>query len=159
MDHQTDRKVGKVERKSRKDADLNRFLRGLKEYNLTHEDLFKKFEGRFKYIGGREGSPRNYYNMLKKTEYKWLPEIKDIKWKDRCSCGAEVVLNYYVLDTLRKKIYVIGSKCIERFNIGLYRSCRRCGGKHQRQLSDECMKCYKEIPKNKKIMNKVLTEI
>lgn len=147
------------QRKSRKDADLKRFMKGVKEYNLTHEDLFERFNGRFKYVGGCSASARNYYNMLKRTTYRWFPNINEIPHKDYCSCGADIVYNYYVLDKHRNTIYVIGSKCIERFQIELYRTCEICGAHHRRTKTDECMPCYKEKWKTMRKMKKVAKEI
>ena len=148
------------QRKSRKDADLKRFMDGVKVYDLTYEDLFERFNGRFKYIGGDQYPwTVNYYNMLKRTTYRWLPEMLELPHKDNCSCGADIKYNYYVLDKHRNSVYVIGSKCIERFQIKLYRTCEICGAQHRRSKTDECMPCYREKWKTMRKMKKVAKEI
>jgi len=107
------------------------FIKGLKEYNLTPEDMIN-----WRYCGGRNGQQRhaNYYKMACPNDD--LPDLVD-----RCICGHKITENCYI--TNEYEIIILGNCCIKRFlpdeNSG--RTCEVCKKPHKNRKNNRCNDC------------------
>ncbi len=105
------------------------FIKGLKEYNLTNEEIIA--EG-WKYCGGNEGRHLNYFRIACPGEV--LPDQAD-----ECVCGHNIVENCYITDGDR--ILILGNCCIKRFIPDSGRTCERCGEPHRNRKDNLCSDC------------------
>jgi len=127
----------------------NKFIEGLKNYNLTQQDIINN---NFHYCGGDKKSHLNYYKLIFKD--KVLPEKKT-----NCICGHAIRENCYITDD--KVILTLGNCCIKKFlsKEKSGRTCEKCGLPHKNRVCNmcnecrygkNCMKCGKE--KNKEYL-------
>jgi len=103
------------------------FIRGLKEYNLSREDLQY-----WKYCGGNEGRHHNYFKIS-------CPETPLPEPTDTCVCGHAIKENCYI--TNGTDILVLGNCCIQRFCPTSKRSCEKCGAVHKNRKNNRCNTC------------------
>lgn len=108
------------------------FINGLKEYNLTTDDMIGWY-----YCGGRNGrDPRhlNYFKM--KCPNDDLPDLTD-----RCICYHKIKENCYI--TNGDEILILGNCCIKKFlpeeNSG--RTCEICKKPHKNRKNNRCNDC------------------
>ena len=111
---------------------FERFIKGLKEYNLTFEEITN---GDWKYFGGDNGNHYRYFQMAK-NEKDNLPEHED-----ECVCGVKIKHNCYI--TNGKEILILGSCCIKRFMPPdcSGRTCEICGKPHRNRINNRCNDC------------------
>ena len=113
-----------------------RFINGLKEYNLTEEEIKN-----WKYCGGNQGRHFNYFKLSCPNED--LPEQVD-----ECVCGHYIQENCYI--TNGDEILILGNCCIKKFIPKSGRTCDDCGKPHQNRVINKCNDCRpKNISKNK----------
>ena len=109
-----------------------RFVNGLKNYNLTLEDIRKNW----KYAGGDSCSHLSYFEVC--FPQKLLPTHKDV-----CICNQKIKENCYI--TNNKYFLVIGNCCIKR----LVPTCTRTGEKfempHKNRKENLCSECRELI--------------
>lgn len=111
-----------------------RFLEGLKNYNLTQDEIKD-----WVCCGGNYGSMKKYWNLVNKKINKQLPIHKD-----NCICGHSILKNAYITDNINTldNILVLGSCCITRFQkTKLKRTCDTCGEVHKNRVVNRCNTC------------------
>ena len=110
---------------------MNKLLKGLKEINLTMDDLIKNY----KYIGGNKGDGLKRFKRLFGDEK--LPEQQD-----NCICGHEIIDNRYLMND-EGEIVVVGNCCIKRFLPKDFKQmkCKECGTPHKNRKVDYCNEC------------------
>ena len=118
-------------------SDLSKkFIKGLKNYNLTHEDIINQ---NFKYCGGNTGSHHNYFKICFKNELKknpnWMPDFKNV-----CICGHQISENCYIIND-SNRILTLGNCCIKRFVPKSGRTCEICGESHRNRIINKCNNC------------------
>ena len=106
------------------------FLRGLKEYNLTYEQLLQ--EG-WKYAGGSNDRHLKYFN-ISSPEGETLPPFAA-----ECVCGHRIKENCYI--TNDSEILILGNCCIKRFIPKSGRTCEKCGEPHKNRIVNRCNDC------------------
>jgi hypothetical protein len=106
-----------------------------------------------------------YYYAINK-----YPDMIQPSLKNHCACSHWILYNYWIRNSLTKEIKVIGSDCIQQFNIdgGSSKKCNNCGVFHnvRRRKKEKkipvskllCMRCrdkkdYEEKLKLRKIRN------
>jgi hypothetical protein len=125
-----------------------RFIEGLKEYNLTLEEI--RTTG-WKYAGGDENAgvgPLNYFRQI----FGGDPESVYGPMEDECICGHPIQRHYFITDANNEGMLVIGSECIKRFlpeNVQ-GRTCSMCMAPHRRTKNNICFDCEKQIKDEKK---------
>jgi len=105
------------------------FIKGLKNYNLTYEEIIKN---NWKYCGGRTGRHLKYFKLCCKDDD--LPEQKN-----ECVCGHHIEENCYITDG--EQILVLGNCCIKKFIPKSSRTCEDCGNPHKNRNVNKCNKC------------------
>tara|TARA_R110002126_G_scaffold96433_1_gene225556 strand:+ start:352 stop:870 length:519 start_codon:yes stop_codon:yes gene_type:complete len=120
--------MSQIQKKTRKD----RFIEGLKAYDLTYEEI--KASG-WKYAGGDWGSHLNYYHLMFSPDEATLPH------ESECVCGVAIQKNGYICNKKGTEFLILGCCCIKRFIGG--RTCEKCGDKHKRHISNICVSCEK----------------
>ena len=123
-----------------------RFIRGLKKYDLTLEEINS---GKWTYAGGdgafksdfdeRTLNPfsRHYkYYCLRFPEYDFPP------YQEECVCEHKIVENCYIYSE-DKGFVIIGNCCIKRFMNAEYagRTCDKCKAVHRNTKYNLCNKC------------------
>ena len=108
---------------------LDRFIEGLKEYNLTYEEIVASG---WNYCGGDYNDKLNYYKLR-------FPNEKLLPHADECVCGHYIEKNGYICNKKQTEFLVLGSCCIKRFIGG--RTCEKCGDKHKRHTINICKWC------------------
>ncbi len=109
----------------------NRFIEGLKQYNLTYDEILS---GNWKYCGGNKGRHFNYFVLFSKGRDLPQPGEKYI-----CVCGHHIVENCYITDNAR--ILVLGNCCIKKFIPKSSRTCENCGKPHRNRKVNRCNLC------------------
>jgi hypothetical protein len=107
----------------------NKFIRGLKNYNLTYEEI--KNSG-WKYCGGNQCRHLNYFRLVFKNDE--LPDEVD-----NCVCGHYITENCYITDGIR--LLVLGNCCIKKFIPKNTRTCSNCENPHKNRKVNKCNKC------------------
>ena len=79
-----------------------KFIKGLKKYGLTQEDINNKW----KYCGGNSREHLNYYKITHKG-------METPYYSDRCICGHHIKENCYLTDG--NEILILGNFCIKKF--------------------------------------------
>jgi hypothetical protein len=105
-----------------------KFIKGLKKYNMTIEELSKDW----KYCGGTQGRHYNYYQLM-------FPGESLCEHRSRCICNTRIKHNCYLtngVDTL-----VLGNCCIKRFVEKKGRTCSNCGESHKNRITILCKTC------------------
>lgn len=108
-----------------------RFINGLKNYNLTKEELKD-----WKYYGGNKGSHKNYFEKTLKQSIHPPPT-------DKCVCGQSISENCYIIN--ENKILVLGNCCIKKFVPKSGRTCEICEKPHKNRKVNRCKDCRKKI--------------
>lgn len=107
-----------------------RFIKGLKEHNLTPEIL--KLSG-WKYCGGSTpGRHRNY----------WKLQFGDRQFPghtDHCVCGHKIQENCFITDG--NLFLPLGNCCIKKFIPKSGRTCEKCGEPHKNHIVNRCNEC------------------
>jgi hypothetical protein len=108
-----------------------RFIKGLKQYDLTPEEMVGWF-----YCGGRNGNARhyNYFKML-------YPDDEFPSLTNECICGHNIKENCYI--TNEDYMLVLGNCCIKRFlpNENSGRTCEICKKPHKNRKNNRCNDC------------------
>jgi hypothetical protein len=113
------------------DTLTERFIKGLKEHNLTPEIL--KLSG-WKYCGGNQpGTPHFRYWKLQFGNRK-QPEAET-----HCICGHKIRNNCFITDG--EKFIVLGNCCIKKFVPKSGRTCEQCGEPHKNRIVNRCNEC------------------
>lgn len=114
-----------------------RFIEGLKEYNLSKEDVEN-----FIYIGGDEDDYRKHLH------FNGYDPLDMPKKKDQCLCGHDIKINCYIKSKEGSLILVLGSCCVKRFiKSGLKKTCEKCGNNHKNRKYNICNECKKKLSK------------
>tara|TARA_R110002110_G_scaffold68522_5_gene185443 strand:+ start:78 stop:497 length:420 start_codon:yes stop_codon:yes gene_type:complete len=115
-----------------------RFVAGLKDYNLTKEEL--NASG-WKYCGGDEAAGLNHYNYFK-TIFGGEPEacVEDYP-AIKCICGHTIHRNFFICNKEEDELLIIGSECINKFITKKGRSCEKCGDPHRNRKDNLCNNC------------------
>jgi hypothetical protein len=112
-----------------------RFINGLKDYDLSYEDIVKSG---WNYCGGDWSSHRNYWRLRFPDEKGFLPHANE------CVCGHDILHNGYICNKAETDFLVLGSCCITKFMPnGSSRTCENCGDKHKRRKVNYCFGCEK----------------
>jgi hypothetical protein len=106
-----------------------RFIEGLKNYNLTYDEIVN---GNWKYCGGRSGRHLNYFKLSCKDEE--LPEQVN-----ECVCGHKISENCYI--TNGEEILILGNCCIIKFIPKSSRTCEKCESPHKNRKVNQCNRC------------------
>lgn len=112
-------------------AITKRFIEGLKQYNVTLEEIKG---GNWRYCGGDSGYRYEYLRLSN-------PKLKQPDHKDKCVCGHDIVENCYI--TNGKEVLVLGNVCVKRFlpaNLS-GRNCSECGNAHKNRNVNKCNEC------------------
>ena len=133
-----------------KKTSKQRFIEGLRHYNLKYEEIFN---GGWTYAGGEPGSDMIDPSRKRQSHYNYF---KLMFGHDRtpppsthCVCGHKIKQNCYIVDKTKKKFVHLGNCCIKKFMIGASsgRTCEECGDKHINRKDNKCNEC--RIPKCK----------
>ena len=108
---------------------MSDFLRGLREYNMTLEDIEKSD---WKYCGGNRGHHLNYWRTCHGNMS--LPPHET-----HCVCNHKITENCYITDG--KDILVLGMCCIKKFIPKSTRTCEKCGKPHKNRVVNRCNEC------------------
>jgi hypothetical protein len=106
-----------------------RFINGLKDYNLSYEEIIKQ---NWKYCGGNYGSHFNYFKLFWGDDD--LPRNEEF-----CVCGHAIKNNCYI--TNGEEILVLGNCCIKKFIPNSSRTCEICGEPHKNRVVNRCYTC------------------
>lgn len=110
-----------------------RFIEGLKKYNISYEDIQ---HGKFKYCGGNKGRHLNYYKL--NFNEKPLPN-----YTNKCICNHDIKENCYISDG--NTILILGNCCIKKFIPHNSRTCEICNQPHRNRKVNRCNNCRKGI--------------
>ena len=132
---------------------------------MTHSTILKQKLGDFKnysnlggYNDNKNEVPNNLLNIHLMNGIV-LPTLKN-----KCECDHSIMKNHFIQHVINKKIFIVGTCCIKRFNIK--KLCITCNKPHNRRKFIECVECdppfinpyysqFYETPreKNKNIIN------
>lgn len=117
---------------------LERLEQGLKEYNLTIEEIN---ELGWKYCGGDEAAGPQHLNYFR-TIFKNDPEqcVEDYPGT-QCVCGHTIHRNFFICNKEEDEVLIIGSECINKFITKKGRTCEKCGDSHQNRKDNLCNRC------------------
>jgi hypothetical protein len=107
----------------------NKFINGLKNYDLTYDDILNN---NWKYCGGRNGRHLNYFKLSCKNDN--LPD-----YVNKCVCGHFIEENCFI--TNGNQILVLGNCCIQKFIPKSSRTCENCGEPHKNRIVNRCNYC------------------
>jgi hypothetical protein len=114
------------------DSLTERFLEGLKQYNLTYEEIKQ-----WKYCGGNK-------TFGKLNDFKLCFPSGDLPTKSNvCMCGHDIKYNYYI--TNGSDILILGSCCIKKFIPKHKKTCEKCGAFHRNRIINLCNGCRDDI--------------
>ena len=115
----------------------DRFIRGLKKYNVTQEEITS---GSWKYVGGDTGRHLNYYRVVFRD--KELPGKKT-----KCICDHIIRENCYIRNRDSDILLVLGNCCIKRFLPAnkAKRTCEICNKTHRNRIVNRCNQCRKGL--------------
>jgi hypothetical protein len=131
-----------------------KFINGLKEYELTMEQAQKDF----KYCGGDGGVDRRKYTLFLQKKIQatqlldkpnrhlnyWMIANRNIDLPDcveNCICGHFILENCYIENITTGEVLVLGNCCIKRFIPKSGRTCAKCGNPHRRRKINLCFDC------------------
>lgn len=112
----------------------DRFINGLKKYNLTIEEIQS---GLWSYAGGDSGGHYNYWKLIHRaTSVKKIPTHQE-----KCICGHKIVEQCYI--TNGERFIVLGNCCIKRFIPKELsgRTCSTCHKPHKNRIVNRCNVC------------------
>ncbi len=104
----------------------SRMIEGLKQYNLTFEEVCDTWE----YCGS--DTDMSYFKLRFKN--RSLP-----KHKHHCVCGHDIVVNCYITNGV--EILTLGTSCVKRFVKHHCRTCEVCKGPHKNRKVNLCNDC------------------
>lgn len=107
-----------------------RFINGLKKYDLTMDDI----QNDWTYMGGDKGDHKKYFEKNYKSEQ--LPQLSTT-----CICGHKIKNNCFI--TNGKTVLIVGTACAKRFVKRQDRTCEKCGMEHRNKKNNICNKCRK----------------
>jgi hypothetical protein len=107
----------------------NKFIEGLKKYEMSYEDII---ESKWEYCGGNRGSHLNYFKLR-------YPKGNIPDSVDECVCGHKISENCYITDG--NEILVMGNCCIKKFIKKSGRTCEKCGNPHKNRVVNKCNDC------------------
>ena len=110
-----------------------RFLEGLKRYNLKFEEI--KNPQKWKPRGGNQGAGKRYFEQC-------FPDWEMPEQQDSCVCGHRIKDNRYLYNEETDRFLVLGNCCIKRFlpQTGTKR-CEDCNEPHKRRKVNLCEDC------------------
>jgi len=104
-----------------------RFINGLKNYNLTKEEI-KDWT-----FAGDDNKGFSYFKTL--FPDKDLPEHKE-----KCVCSVNIKRNSFI--TNGTDLLVLGACCVKKFTLtGTKRTCRLCKEPHKNRSNNLCNGC------------------
>jgi len=109
-----------------------KFIKGLKEYNLTTKDIE---EQGWKYCGGNRGRHKNYFHLFWGKEYE-LPEHTN-----KCVCNHSIEENCYITNGNKEGVLILGNCCIKKFIPKSGRTCEICDEPHRNRVVNRCNDC------------------
>ena len=119
-----------------------RFIEGLKTYNLTHEEIKS-----WKFIGGTGGKHQRhdkYFKLKFKDDiFEFIPP-KESKY---CICRPAIVEQCWIVDETClinktiKDILIIGNCCKRHVLPDCGKNCGNCGAPHKNRAIDRCNDC------------------
>ena len=112
----------------------NRFIEGLKKYDLSYDDIINSG---WKYCGGNQGRHLNYFKLQEGGSWE-LPS-----YEEECVCEHSIIENCYITDETR--ILVLGNCCIKKFIPKSSRTCEYCEEPHKNRVVNRCNKCRKGV--------------
>lgn len=115
--------------KKNNDELTEKFIQGLKDYNLSYDEIVKKG---WKYCGGDSGRHFNYFKLFWGDDD--LPTHNEY-----CVCGHAIKYNCYITDG--EEILVLGNCCIKKFIPNSCRLCEKCGEPHKNRVVNRCYIC------------------
>lgn len=122
MDIQNDNKKASIKL-------TEKFINGLKNHNLTLEDIQN---GDWKYCGGNMGRHFNYFKLF--FGHNKIPD----KLKS-CICGHDIIENCYITNDI--EIIILGNCCIKKFIPNSTRTCEKCNAPHKNRVCNRCNIC------------------
>ena len=115
-----------------------RFIEGLKDHNLTHEDIQS-----WKYIGG-SGRHDSYFHLkFQDEEDRFTPPDK----QSQCICKTAISEQCWIVDEKcliskkNDKVLVIGNCCNRHVLPDCGRNCGKYGAPHKNRVIDRCNDC------------------
>ena len=120
-----------------------KFIEGLKNYNLTYDDLIKYG---WMYAGGDYDEHLRYFLLITNGTNLTQPDKKKF-----CICGVSIKRNAYIMNRDKTLMLVIGSCCIKRFVPKKTRTCEICEKPHRNRKVNKCNDCISNS--KKKICN------
>ena len=113
----------------------DKFIKGLKKYNVTIEEITN---GSWKYVGGDTGRHLNYFKRV-------FPNKELHENKKKCICDHVIKENCYIYNKHSGIILVLGNCCIKRFlpKNRASRTCEMCNETHRNRTVNRCNKCRK----------------
>lgn len=108
-----------------------KFIEGLKEYNLTYNDIVNNG---WMYCGGDTGSHKNYFFLQNFYKGNKHPDTTN-----KCICKHKIIENCYI--TNGERLLVLGNCCIKRFIPKSGRTCDKCGESHRNRTINRCNTC------------------
>jgi hypothetical protein len=142
-----------------RERDLSqRFIEGLKKYNLTLEEINS---GKFTYAGGNGAhwvgyNPNRYMHYHRNSHYNYFmlrfPDYEFPEQRFECVCDHAIVENCYIYHE-EKGFLVLGICCIKRFMDAdlTGRTCDKCKRPHKNRKWNLCNDC-KPSRKKKQIV-------
>jgi hypothetical protein len=111
-----------------------RFINGLKNYDLTKEEIKD-----WKYAGGGHIEDEAKNKLLNEKFKKKYPKGKIPDLVHHCVCGHRIKENAFI--TNGKQLLTLGNCCVKRFcETGTKKTCNKCG-KLWRGKTLECREC------------------
>lgn len=118
-----------------KDIEVSaRFLKGLKEYDLTIDDIKD-----WTFCGGTDTEAHKKYYGVCFPKHRFPPSV------DTCVCGVKIMRNCYIKNK-QNHILILGSCCIKRFiSAGIKKTCSVCNAIHRNRIVNKCNNCRSGI--------------
>ena len=137
---------------------FKRFIKGLKEYNLTLDELN---ETGWHYIGGNHKQFLSHFKLLK-LKYSIEYIIRNAKnydsaqdtfcnnsnntivdggeWRN-CVCHEPIYNLCFIANATREEFFIIGNCCIKSFIKANTITCEECGNEHRNKIKNLCNDC------------------
>ena len=112
-----------------------RFLEGLKNYNLTADEVKDWW-----YCGGGHTTQIERHRILADLFRSHFPDSDYPELEENCVCGHPIQENAFI--TNGEQLLVLGSCCVKRFtNSGTKRVCKNCKQPWKGDPKRFCKKC------------------
>jgi len=119
--------------------DFQRFIRGLREHNLTYEELVNN---QWRYAGGN--GETTSYSDANTRHYRYFklcfPNMEPLDPVNHCVCGHYIQENCYISD-FEGNFIIIGNCCIKKFVPLSSRTCEDCKRPHKNRKINKCNPC------------------